>query len=101
MTMAPVAAQDERTLVRQTAQRARDAAVTLRSLTRNQKDAALQAMADALDIEADTVVEANAQDVLRARESGTSEAIIDRLTLTPGRLAAIAEALRSTRRGRM
>jgi glutamate-5-semialdehyde dehydrogenase len=94
MTMAPVAAQDERTLVRQTAQRARDAAVTLRSLTRNQKDAALQAMADALDIEADTVVEANAQDVLRARESGTSEAIIDRLTLTPGRLAAIAEALR-------
>ncbi len=37
---------------------------------------------------------ANASDVERARAAGTSEAIVDRLTLTPDRIAAIAQALR-------
>lgn len=85
---------DERYAVRQTAQRAREAAVVLRTLTRDQKDAALVAMADALDSAAARIVTANAADVERARESGTSEAIVDRLTLTPPRIAAIAQALR-------
>ena len=94
MAMTPTVTQDDRVLVRQTAQRAREAAVVLRSLTRDQKDAALLAMADALDAEVQVIVQANAQDVLRAREAGTSEAIVDRLTLTGDRLAAIANALR-------
>ncbi len=94
MTITPVATQDERARVRQTALRAREAAVALRSLTRNEKDAALLAMADALDAGVDGIVTANAQDVVRAREAGTSDAIVDRLTLTPSRLAAIADALR-------
>ncbi len=85
---------DERGAVRQTAQRARDAAVVLRTLTRDQKDAALVAMADALDAAAAAIVGANAADVDRAREIGTPEAIVDRLTLTPPRIAAIAQALR-------
>ena len=73
---------------------AREAAYELRRLTRSQKDAALAAMADALQAQAETICAANAGDVQRAREAGTSEAIIDRLTLTPTRLAAIADALR-------
>lgn len=77
-----------------TARRAREAAVVLRQLTRNQKDAALEAMADALDAEVGVIVAANAEDVERARAAGTSEALIDRLTLTPERIAAIAQALR-------
>jgi glutamate-5-semialdehyde dehydrogenase len=77
-----------------TARRAREAAVLLRQLTRNQKDAALEAMADALNAGAAGVVAANATDVDRARGSGTSEALIDRLTLTTDRIAAIAQALR-------
>ena len=85
---------DEREVVLATARRAREAAVVLRQLTRNQKDAALEAMADALDAEAATIVRANAADVERARASGTSDALIDRLTLTPTRIAAIAQALR-------
>ena len=85
---------DERTAVRETAQRARDAAVVLRRLTRNQKDAALLAMADALDAQTPAIVEANAVDVERAVANGTSPAIVDRLTLTPPRIAAIAQALR-------
>lgn len=94
MTTTTVPVQDERALVRQTAERARAAAVQLRMLTRNQKDAALLAMADALDGAIDAIVTANADDVERARVAGTSEAVIDRLTLTGPRIAAIADALR-------
>jgi glutamate-5-semialdehyde dehydrogenase len=51
-------------------------------------------MADALDTRVAEVVAANAVDVARARDNGTSDALVDRLTLTPARLAAIADALR-------
>ncbi len=84
----------DREQVLATARRAREAAVLLRQLTRNQKDAALEAMADALDAGAAGIVAANASDVDRARAAGTSEALIDRLTLTTDRIAAIAQALR-------
>ena len=85
---------DEREAVRDAARRARVAAIELRRLTRNQKDAALVAMADALDAAIDVIVDANAVDVERARGNGTSDALIDRLTLTPARISAIAQALR-------
>ena len=82
------------TEVLEAARRARAAAVELRTLTRDQKDAALLAMADALDAATPQLVTANAGDVERARADGTAEAIVDRLTLTPERIAAIAQALR-------
>ncbi len=85
---------DDRELVHETARRARLAAQELRVLTRDQKDAALRAMADALESHCATIVDANSVDIARARESGTSEALIDRLTLTADRVAAIAQALR-------
>jgi len=77
------------------AQRSRSAAAILRTLDRNTKDAALRAIADALNAHATVIVEANADDVKRAEESGTSAALIDRLTLTAPRIAAIADALRA------
>lgn len=76
------------------ARRARVASRTLRTLTRNSKDRALEALADALEANAERIVTANAEDVDRATENGTSPAIIDRLTLTPTRISAIADALR-------
>jgi glutamate-5-semialdehyde dehydrogenase len=85
---------DERERVLATARAAREAAVVLRQLTRDEKDRALLTMADALDANAGRIVEANASDVDRARAAGTSEALVDRLTLTQARIAAIAEALR-------
>lgn len=85
---------DDREEVLATARRARLAAAALRLLTRDQKDAGLVAMADALVAATDRIVVANAGDVERARADGTSASIIDRLTLTPTRLADIAEALR-------
>jgi len=85
---------DDREDVLACARRARVAARVLRTLNRNAKDAALHAMADALVDQADRIVSVNADDVVRARGNGTSEAIIDRLTLTPDRVGAIADALR-------
>ena len=85
---------DDRELVHDTARRARVAAQELRVLTRDQKDAALLAMADALESHTASIVEQNAIDIARARENGTSDALIDRLTLTADRVAAIAQALR-------
>jgi glutamate-5-semialdehyde dehydrogenase len=58
------------------------------------KNAALRAMADALDGAHDAILAANADDIAAAREAGMPTAMIDRLTLTPERLTAMAEALR-------
>jgi glutamate-5-semialdehyde dehydrogenase len=85
---------DDRTAVLDVAGRGRQAAVTLRALPRATKDAALLAIADALDAATDRVVAANAVDVARAQGSGTDPAIVDRLTLTPDRLRAITDAVR-------
>jgi glutamate-5-semialdehyde dehydrogenase len=85
---------DEREAVLATARRARVAAATLATLSRATKDAALHAMADALDKQQADVLEANAADVARAVADGTAAGLVDRLTLTPERLADIAAALR-------
>ena len=85
---------DDREAVHDTARRSRVAAQELRILTRDQKDAALRAMADALVQQAAQITEANSSDLQRARENGTSEALIDRLTLDAPRITAIADALR-------
>ena len=85
----------ERDAVRAVAQAAREAAAELALLTRADKDLALLAMADALEAGTDRIVEANAGDVARARGSGTSPALIDRLILDAPRITAIAAALRN------
>ncbi|MFI0487567.1 glutamate-5-semialdehyde dehydrogenase [Actinomadura sp. 9N215] len=76
------------------ARRAREAAAGLAPLPRAAKDTALHRIADALVTAAPELVKANAADVARARESGTSEYMIDRLSLSEGRIAAIADAVR-------
>lgn len=73
---------------------ARDASRDLQMLTRAQKDAALQAMADALSASSNEVLAANDIDVAAARSAGTSEAIIDRLRLDPARLQGMVGGLR-------
>jgi len=85
---------DEREAVLQVARRAKDAAIVLAPLSRAPKDAAIRAMADALDRRVGEVLQANATDVERAVTAGTSAGLVDRLTLSRDRLAAIASALR-------
>ncbi len=74
--------------------RARVAAIELGTATRTVKDAALLLMADRLEERADDIVAANAVDVDNARGFGHSEAMIDRLALTPARVSAMADGLR-------
>jgi glutamate-5-semialdehyde dehydrogenase len=76
------------------ARRARAAANELALATRGTKDAALQAMADALVEATSEVLAANAEDVAAAEAAGTPSAIIDRLRLDEGRVAAMADGLR-------
>ncbi|MBB1243341.1 glutamate-5-semialdehyde dehydrogenase [Streptomyces durbertensis] len=80
--------------VLETARRAREAAAVLAPLPRTARDGALLAMADALEARTAEIVEANGRDVEKARAAGTAESIIDRLTLTPERVAAIAADVR-------
>ncbi|GIF46702.1 glutamate-5-semialdehyde dehydrogenase [Asanoa ferruginea] len=80
--------------VRELAERARVAAVTLAATPRAVKDRALLGMADALVARAPEILEANAADLAAGREAGLSDAILDRLGLTQARVVAIAGALR-------
>ena len=80
--------------VAEVAGRARVAARELALLTRSQKDAALQALADAIGAATGHVVAANAEDLERGREKGLPDNLLDRLTLDDARVHAVAEALR-------
>ncbi len=85
---------DDMSPVTQTAYRARAAAAEIAPLPRAVKDEVLLAIADALEVRTAEIVEANAVDVAKAREAGTSDTVIDRLTLTPERIRAIASDVR-------
>ncbi|MER5738948.1 MULTISPECIES: glutamate-5-semialdehyde dehydrogenase [unclassified Streptomyces] len=80
--------------VTRAAYQARGAAAQIAPLPRSAKDDALLAIADALEVRTAEIVEANAEDIAKAREAGTSESVIDRLTLTPERVRAIAADVR-------
>jgi glutamate-5-semialdehyde dehydrogenase len=80
--------------VREQAAQARAAAIDLAAATRAEKDAALLLMAERLVERSDEIVTANAEDVEKARSSGMSDAMIDRLTLTADRVSAMAAGLR-------
>lgn len=71
-------------------QRAKTAARGLATLSTATKNEALQAIAAQLRSDMDTILAANEQDVADARTNGLSDALIDRLRLTPERLQAIA-----------
>ena len=81
--------------VREMCLRARRAARKLAPTPRAQKDAALETVARLLDEDANAVLVANAADVEVAKTKGISGALLDRLTLDPKRLAAVAAAVRT------
>jgi glutamate-5-semialdehyde dehydrogenase len=72
------------------AQRARVAAAALAPIPRATKDAALNAMADALVANTEAVLAANSRDVARDPDNP----LVDRLKLDEGRVAAMADGLR-------
>ncbi|HLV03724.1 glutamate-5-semialdehyde dehydrogenase [uncultured Georgenia sp.] len=90
----PTPTTDVRAAVEATARAAKTASRVLATATRATKDAALHAMADALVAATDRIVAANAEDLERGRANGMKESLLDRLALTPERIAGIADALR-------
>lgn len=74
--------------------KARAASRELVKLTTAQKNAILLAMADEIEARQTVILEANAKDLARATQNGLSKAMIDRLTLDPKRLKAVADAVR-------
>lgn len=73
---------------------AREAAGVLGRTSTDQRNRALQAIAEELVQEAGDILEANAKDLLAARERGTSGALLDRLALDRQRIQGMAQGLR-------
>jgi len=77
----------------QRGRRARAAAEAIRLAPPKVRTRALEAAAAALRARSDAILAANAEDIARARDNGLSEALIDRLAVSPARIAAIADAV--------
>jgi len=73
---------------------AKQASYKLALLSSREKNRVLETIADYLESHSDEILRANADDLTQARESGLSEAMLDRLALTPARLTAIANDVR-------
>ncbi len=74
--------------------RARAASRALAAASTGQKNDALNAIADRLDADRACLAEENRKDLEAGREKGLSEALLDRLELTPARIDAMIEGLR-------
>lgn len=81
------------TLMTDLGRQARAAARTLALAPPEQKNRALEAMERAIRAGADKILAANAEDVADAKAAGTTSAFLDRLTLTPARVEAMAEGI--------
>ena len=80
--------------IREMGERARKASVALARLSTDGKNAALEAVAKALEARRGKIAEANAADVAKAREAGVSPSMLDRLTLTDARFDAMVGGVR-------
>lgn len=77
------------------AKQAKQASFALAQCSNHQKNQALFAIADSLEQRADAILAVNAKDIAFAQSQGISEAIIDRLLLTPERIQNIANDVRN------
>ncbi|MBB2992385.1 glutamate-5-semialdehyde dehydrogenase [Mycolicibacterium iranicum] len=94
MSVQAPATPDLREQVHDAARRARGAARGLATLSTETKNHALRIAADHVLMNTRAVLEANEADLDAARASGTPEAMLDRLALTPARIEGIADGLR-------
>ncbi len=74
---------------------AKDAAFHLATASTAQKNKALAIIADELEANAATILEANAKDIELGREAGLTDALLDRLLLNEERLIGIANDVRN------
>jgi glutamate-5-semialdehyde dehydrogenase len=81
-------------LVAELVRRGRAASERLGELRTDVKDAALRQGADALEDACETLLRENAKDLGAGRERGLAAPLLERLTLNPERIAAMATGLR-------
>jgi glutamate-5-semialdehyde dehydrogenase len=79
------------------ARRTREAARVLALTPPEQKNRALEAIERAIRTNAAAILAANAEDVAEVRAGGATSAFIDRLTLTQGRIDAMADGVATVR----
>jgi glutamate-5-semialdehyde dehydrogenase len=82
------------TVMQQQGAAAKAATYVLSTTNTAKKNEALAAIADVLNQRQDEWLAANAEDVAAARETGMRPAMLDRLTLTPDRIAGIVDGVR-------
>ncbi len=90
----PAPAAEFRDVVAKACAAAKDASRTLALASEELRNRALEAMAKALEAKRDDILFKNEIDVEAGRKSGLSEALLDRLTLTPKRILDMAQGLR-------
>lgn len=81
-------------MLEQMGKAAKAASYQLALLSSREKNRVLEKIADYLEAQADAILSANQQDLAEAKSNGLSEAMQDRLALTPQRLHAIANDVR-------
>ncbi|GKX62318.1 glutamate-5-semialdehyde dehydrogenase [Pragia fontium] len=81
-------------MLEQMGRAAKQASYQLAVLNSAKKNQALAVIADTLEANSEVILAANEKDIEQAKQAGLSEAMIDRLQLTPSRLAAIANDVR-------
>lgn len=74
-------------------EKAKKSARVLALATTEQKNSALQAIADALKNNADSIVSANAKDIENGKVAGMSSSLLDRLSLNHDRVFAMADGV--------
>jgi glutamate-5-semialdehyde dehydrogenase len=77
---------------------ARKASFKIAGIDSSLKNEVLLKIADAIEADADEIKVENQKDLVRAREAGLSEAMIDRLTITNATILSMAQGLRDVAR---
>ena len=85
---------DIQAYMQQVGRQARSASRLMAKADTGAKNRALEAIAAAIERDADKLLSANAEDVAIARHEGLEESFVDRLTLTAKTIATMAEGLR-------
>ncbi len=84
---------DIRSFVLKKAEEAKTASRVVAGVSTEQKNDALKTMAEVIRKKADVLKKANLRDLSAAKEKGLTSAMIDRLTLTSGRIEEMARGL--------
>jgi len=85
---------DIQSYVREMAKKAKNASVVLRGKRAEEKNSALQRVADLIQMKQESVLEANRRDLVQGKNTGLSAAFLDRLELSRSRIDGMSQSLR-------